>query len=1130
MNRLLLFILNVFCFGSAALLALDPSYYAQNSALSSGKWVKISVTSSGMHLLSKQQLQNLGFSNPDNVRIHGYGGEMLSDVLDPDLYIDDLPQVPSELTSRGLVFYAVGPSQITCDSNGILAHAVNPYSTKGYYFLTENAATKRLEPNPLQAANTNATAATLAATLLVHERELTSPGGSGRMMLGEDFSTTRSREFTFKLTNRVPNTPIGVACSFVARTPSPSIVEISLNGTKQPSSPSDRIPATTGGVAYWGQQVLMRRNSSENPANDNLIVKLDYNPSGLVDKANLDYLEVSYTANILPGAELFSSESTLALAPGAPANTRVWDITNPLNINAITPSANQAWKASSGGVRRYIAWAPDASLPSPKNEGNVKAQDLHALSAVPDMVIICPGIYRQPAENLAEIHRNNTYDPISVEVVDQNQIFNEFGSGAPDPGAIRRFLKMLYDRGTHAGTPLRFALMLGKGSCDNRQLTLMGRGINSPMPLWVSEASLQDNSSFSSDDYFALLDDFDGRRPALEKLDIALGRIPCTNIDEANIAVDKIKRYIYTIPRDEWLTRFTLLADDGNEGVHMFQSEALLNNLAKTKKGEQYVVQKVYCDAYSFEGSTYPQAKQDLFNYIQEGTMLFGFIGHGSPTALGSKIIIGPTDFRNKFYLRRPPFFYAATCDFLKWDHDFASMAEVLMFQPDGGMIGCISALRPVFITHNGSLSASFGTALSSLAPDGRELTFGELYQRAKNGVNNDVNKMRYVFMGDPAIRMGAPGNNIKLRTINGKQADDHQNPIEIKARQIITLKGEVCNLDGSTMTDFNGQLNIALYDAEYSTTSRAWGEEGKHVTFEQIGQKLLSAAAPVTAGEFEVTVRMPSAIADNYRPATLSLYASSTTKGDMRHAMGISRNIYAYGYDIDAPIDSIAPQILNLGLNEINSSNGVKVDNTPLLLASLSDDEALNISSAGVGTLMALIIDGKQFYGDLNRFFNLNTDDDTPGMSGSLSYRLPYLEAGNHTLTLRVWDVGNNPVERTLNFTVVDGLQPDIADVKASVSTATNQVKFTVNHNRPDAILTTRITVSNLNGETIWTTEKESRSNMNNSEAVTWNLCDGAGCRVQRGIYVYRAEISTDKGETFVTTGRKLAITAKEL
>ncbi len=1109
--------------------AIDSSRYAPNSVLASGKWVKISVTSSGMHLLSRQQLQGMGFSNPDNVRIHGYGGAMLSDVLDPALYVDDLPQVPAELTSRGLVFYAVGPSQIESDASGVLSHSVNPYSSKGYYFLTENGSTPRLVPDQLQSAPSAVT--TVAAALLVHEREISSPGGSGRMMLGEDFVNTRVREFPFKLVSRAPNTPIGVVCSFVARTPSaPSVVNMYLNGVKQPDYPADQMAATTGGNAYWGQQVVMRRNTSDEPAGNTLNVKLEYVASGTVTKANLDYLEVSYSANITPGIELFSSEQTLALDPSVAAETRVWDVTDPLKANAITPSKGQAWKAAAGGVRRYIAWDPNASLPSPKNEGKVAAQNLHGMAQVPDMVIICPAIYRQPAEDLAEIHRNNPYDPLNVAVVDMSQIFNEFGSGAADPGAIRRFLKMLYDRGEEAQTPFRFALMMGKGSCDNRQLTPTGRGINSPMPLWVSEASLQDNSSYSSDDYFALLDDYDGRRPALEKLNIAVGRIPCTNINEANIAVDKIKRYIYTVPRDEWRTRFTLLVDDGNEGVHMEQAETLLINLARTTKGEQFVVQKVYCDAYPFEGSTYPLAKSDLFNYIQEGTMLFGFIGHGSPTALGSKIIIGPNEFRDKFYLRRPPFFYAATCDFLKWDHDFASMAEVLMFQPDGGMIGCISALRPVFITHNGNLSASFGSALSTLAPDGRELTFGELYMRAKNGVSNDVNKMRYVFMGDPALRMGAPGNNIRLLSINGKYANDPENPIEVQARQNVTIRGEVCNLDGSRMTDFNGQLNLALYDAEHSTTSRGWGEEGKSVTFEQMGQKLLSGAASVTAGEFEVTVRMPSAIANNYRPATLSLYASSTTSGDMRHAMGVSRNIYAFGYDASAPVDSIAPIINSLGLNEVNSANGVQVDNTPLLLAHLSDDEALNIGSAGVGHLMALIIDGKEFCGDLNRFVSIHSSSTDSGMTGELAYRLPYLEPGNHSLTLRVWDVGDNPVERSLNFTVVKGLKPTIADVKASVSTATHEVKFTVAHDRPDAIIKTRIIVSDLNGATIWTAEKESRSNMNISEPITWNLCDGAGARVQRGIYVYRAELSTDKGETYVTTGRKLAITAKEL
>jgi hypothetical protein len=46
-------------------------------------------------------------------------------------------------------------------------------------------------------------------------------------------------------------------------------------------------------------------------------------------------------------------------------------------------------------------------------------------------------------------------------------------------------------------------------------------------------------------------------------------------------------------------------------------------------------------------------------------------------------------------------------------------------------------------------------------------------------------------------------------------------------------------------------------------------------------------------------------------------------------------------------------------------------------------------------------------------------------------------------------------------------------------------------------------------------------------SSPMTWDLCDGAGHRVNRGIYLYRATVSCD-GETTSSKGRRLAVTGQ--
>ena len=86
-------VLAALCALTATALPLDR--YAAGSRLASGDWVKISVDESSMYLLTESRLRQLGFSDPSKVRVFGYGGDRLPEVLDETTYADDLPEVPS---------------------------------------------------------------------------------------------------------------------------------------------------------------------------------------------------------------------------------------------------------------------------------------------------------------------------------------------------------------------------------------------------------------------------------------------------------------------------------------------------------------------------------------------------------------------------------------------------------------------------------------------------------------------------------------------------------------------------------------------------------------------------------------------------------------------------------------------------------------------------------------------------------------------------------------------------------------------------------------------------------------------------------------------------------------------------
>ena len=136
-NRLILSIIAIFSLSASKTFAFDLSTYAEKSVLSENRWVKVSVSETGIHLLTAADLRKWGFSDPSKVRVYGYGGRRLSDVLSLETYTDDLPQLQTVTTSNGIYFYAVGPVAWNTIYTTQFRQSSNPFSKLGYYYLTD---------------------------------------------------------------------------------------------------------------------------------------------------------------------------------------------------------------------------------------------------------------------------------------------------------------------------------------------------------------------------------------------------------------------------------------------------------------------------------------------------------------------------------------------------------------------------------------------------------------------------------------------------------------------------------------------------------------------------------------------------------------------------------------------------------------------------------------------------------------------------------------------------------------------------------------------------------------------------------------------------------------------------------
>ena len=125
---------------------------------------------------------------------------------------------------------------------------------------------------------------------------------------------------------------------------------------------------------------------------------------------------------------------------------------------------------------------------------------------------------------------------LSVRVVTPQQVYNEFSSGTRDATAIKRLMKMLYDRaGSDPQIMPRYLLLFGDGSYNNINLSANNQ---SYIPSYQTANSSDVSRSYTSDDYFGLLDDGEGEGTG-DLVDIGIGRLPVHTVQQAQDVVEQ---------------------------------------------------------------------------------------------------------------------------------------------------------------------------------------------------------------------------------------------------------------------------------------------------------------------------------------------------------------------------------------------------------------------------------------------------------------------------------------------------------------------------------------------------------------------------------------------------------------
>ena len=1086
--------------------------YADQSVLNNGNWVKIRVSESGVCRMTFDELQNAGI-NPNQLRVFGFGGAMLTQDFSQKR-IDDLPQVPVYVGSNYVLFWVQGPIEWSYNGSRF-AHTRNPYSDYGYYFLTDNVG-NLLSPTQGSAVSGTPTEVTSYLNFQVHDYDSlnlidrTGVSGGGREFYGEQFTNNQARTFRFETPNALTSGTSSAVVDIAAYSWSPTSFNISLNNGPAKNVAISAIPDNYT-MACTGKTTVSNTTSSGQQQ-----VKLTYISGNSGTYGWLNWIELTTPCalqmngswmRIRTDVNYQSATPVRFHLKGANSAIQIWDITDRASIRRMPTTLSgteMQWTGSQeDGVHEYVAVQTSGdNWVRAEVVGAVANQNLHRLRNI-DYVIICPEGFESVSEQLAQAHEQK--QSITWAVVTDQQVYNEFSSGTPDATAYRWLMKMLYDRAGNGNAKPRWLLLMGDGTFDNRKL-LVNSGANTLLT-YQAQNSVYEVSAYMTDDYFGFLDDNEGVVDTQGRMDIGVGRLPVNTVEEAQEVVNKLVGYIHNERLGKWKNQLVFLADDGENGTHTETAEGSAERVRI--KNPDFVVNKIYLDAYPQEvnasGESYPLAKNKLSNMLKNGVLFFDFSGHGSYNGITNEGVLSLRDIES-MNNKNLAFWLFVTCKFAVCDAGKRSAAEVAVLNPKGGAVGVLSATRTVYASQNTALNrAVCDTLFGHRNVYHYDMTLGEAISIGKNRLGSDANKMSYVLLGDPAIRLNYP---------TDYQVETTTEVDTLHALSVQHMEGRIIDEDHQTVTDFNGEVAITVYDKMQVITTRdndATDGNARELRYNDYPNILFSGSANVTDGTFEYTFMVPKDIRYNYGKGRIVYYAQPNEVEEAEEAVGHFEDFIIGGTGDTWYTDTVGP-MMTIYLNNPAFQNGDVTYATPRFFAELYDEHGINTAGAGIGHDLMLTIDDKpDMIYSLNDYF---TATNNSYQAGTVNYLMNSLTDGPHSLSFRAWDLLNNSTTQTLDFIVDSGADPSIYNVVSYPNpvSATGIMHIIVNYDQPDENITTELYIYNLNGQVLWSRTQD------NPDQVQIHLSE---IGLQPGVYMYNVRIKSASSKYSAASGR---------
>ena len=1044
------------------------------------------ITQDGVYKISKSQAQQLGFQGLTNLSIYGYPGP-LPQVLDSAQLA--LQEIPAWQGGDELYFFLKGPHRQEITEKGTLSYTHHPYTDTLRYLLGKS-------PSPIRLEEKSGTGELPPSTQTWYQfrsikEEKINILNSGRSWYSNPIRQGQSLIINFGLSTE---------------SKAPWLLQFRVLGQSTGSS-SMRV--------YADNEMIQDLSFSPLLASPYAIKgsEKDYEGEFLPSSGKLNQLRFGYQGTgsghvdfalvgipfeglNLPEGIFFGKNPTYLPIP---LGKKVWEISD-----FYKPQAFGSGKGALG--KSWIIFSPTSA----KSLQTIKVLEPFFLPEPrAELIILTVPAFRETALKL-KAHKEKMGIP--TEVVLSSAVFTRYGYGNNDPTAIRNFLASQF----HLGQRLKNVLLLGKGTFDYKG-KLGGRP--NLLPIYTSKSSLDPLTTYSSDDYYALLDWGQGEWEESERgdraLSIGVGRVPAITVSEAAIWVDKVLRYGILREEEPLLPRISLLADDGDNGVHMRDSEVHGDYLQKNHPFIQ--VEKLYLDQFIQEKNdskqSVPALKTALENSLVQGTQVLNYVGHGNETTLAAEEIFNVQDLANWPEQEHLPLWFTATCEFGRHDSPFVrSAAEELLFAKNKGAIGIMSSGRPVFSSINFGINQAFIQQL--IDPVGRR-NLGEIFKNTKNKSLKGVYNRNFSLLGDPSMGIDFPQAGIRLEKILplGKQ-----NPVDsLYTWGRYQLHADLVDVTSqANLSQFNGKFLIEVWETPSAFTTR--GDENAPFSYKVEDQKLFVGEGKILQGKIIAQFVIPERKTKEIENLRIRLHAWDS----LQNVQGVGVfDIPVISSTLPLSTDKTGPEIrVEIGGKSPNQVRSIATTQVEMELF-FFDPSGIHAASSPKGREMVVQINDQTPIPIPSQYRALEGSFE----KGKAKILLTGLKEGKNSIRIFASDLLGNFSESNFSLVVENSERFQVLSHQVFPNPSSISTNFSFRHNRPNQTLLGTLRIYSPSGQLLVSDSKRFPRAAENITSWEWIFFTNNIRNPAKGSYIYILTIQAESSGELDTVSGKLVI-----